>query len=154
MGLYDYSPYITTGSALDPPSATEPITVIVTDIELFHPFVSPTTTITLKRPNLGNIRANHYRKVLNTSRALDLKLHRPQSWPKYTILRYNFTNLSITMRDDLFAFLQASLGQEIGLRDFESRTWRGIITNPDAQLFQINRCHFGITLDFEVQLVP
>lgn len=152
MSYGTYSPFITAGGTLTPPSAAEPSIVIVNDIELFHPFNTPTTTITLKRPNLGNIDGIHFRKVLNRSRALDLKLHRPQSWPKYHLLRYNFTNLSISMRDDLLTFMTNTLGQEIGLRDFESRTWRGLIVNPDAQLFQVNRCHYAITLDFEVTL--
>lgn len=152
MGLHDYSPFITSGGTLTPPSATEPTITIVNDIELFYPFVSPTTTITLKRPGLGNLNAEHYRRVLNRSRSLDLKLNSPQGWPKYTFLRYNFTNLSITMRDSLLLFMSDTLGKEIGLRDFESRTWRGLIVNPDAQMFQVNRCHYAITLDFEVQL--
>lgn len=153
MPFCEYDPFITSGGTLTPPDLTGPTIDYVTDqnIQLTFPFVSPTLTVVLKRPSFNDIRAVKRRRIVNRARGLELNILREQDWPRFTIIRYSFDNLSQDMADDLETFLATSTAKEIGLRDYEGRNWKGIITNPDASFTQTNNCYFATTLDFEVQ---
>ena len=54
----------------------------------------------------------------------------------------------------LLAFLDAHLGEEIGCSTGKRRYWKGVITTPTEPVVQDGRDSFSASLEFEGELVP
>ena len=82
-----------------------------------------------------------------------LDLFRDESWPKSQRLIYSFNELKDTQRADLLTFLIRSIGQQVGILDFESRQWQGVILTPSNAISEPRSGGFSFSLDFEGELV-
>lgn len=148
--LCHYDPQINPGSPLTPIPSTPTVLTPRNSIVLTFPVVSPTTTITLRNPNLGNSEISQMKRVVNTTRGNTVRWYRPQNWPKARMRAYTFTGISRTLADSLIAFLYASAGKPVGLLDYESQQWTGLITNPDTVITEaLQDCGYTFELRFE-----
>lgn len=124
-----------------------------TGIVLTYPFESPQFTITLRKPNFGNLERLEFTRINRESRGGSLIVFRDSFWPRSERQSYQFSALGQNDIDHLFDFLAVSLGKEIGLLDHENRQWKGIILTPDADTAEQGRGSFVAQFDFEGELV-
>jgi hypothetical protein len=59
--------------------------------------------------------------------------------------------LTETQIDELQTFLQATVGQEIGITDWEGRLWSGVIVDPDEVATQDSKGERGWTVSFQFE---
>lgn len=90
-------------------------------ITLTYPYVSPTNTYIIKRPEFNNKERDSFNKIIRETRGGTLKIGRESTWPKTQSLEVAFPILCPDDSNSLFTFLQVSLGKEIGLLDYLSR---------------------------------
>lgn len=135
------------------PSVISPTLVRRATTVLTWPYTSPSLTVELRNPNFDNIEQFEFRRINRRTKGGELDLFRDETWPKVKRLQMSFTWLSDTQRVDLFNFLQKSVGQEIGLLDFESRQWKGFILTPTSAISEPKRNGHAVALEFEGELV-
>lgn len=149
----DYSPGISEDIYDYPaPSPITPTLIRRHTTVLTWPYNSPLLTVELRNPNFDNVEQFEFRRINRRTRGGDLDLYRDENWPKVKRLIYSFTYLSETNRADLFKFLQRSLGTEIGILDFESRQWHGLLLTPANAISEPKRNGFSFSLEFEGEL--
>lgn len=149
-----YSPGIGAGSFdYTPPPVVSPTLVRRTTTVLTWPYTSPILTLELRNPNFDNTEQFEFRRINRRTKGGELDLFRDEDWPKVERVLMSFTWLSDTQRADLFYFLQKSLGQEIGLLDFESRQWKGFILTPTSAISEPKQHGHSVSLEFEGELV-
>lgn len=155
MDKNTYSPQISPGnSVLTPPPAIGPLFVKSSTITFTFPVVSPTTTLVLRSPELGNKESLRLRRINRTTRSNSLKIFNNRSWPRDHILSISISGLEKSEVDSLIAFVNESLGQDIGYLDYESRQWVGIITNPKAVVTDLTKsCNFNADIEFMGEVV-
>lgn len=142
----DYRPGSTT--VMTPPTLVARSTIVLT-----WPYVSPTLTLTIRNPEFRNTHRSVRKRIYRTTRGGTIKAYRNTTWPVTEELQYEFKGLSEASKVALVTFLKSSLGQEIGLLDFETRQWRGIIVQPDSEISQqFELCGYGFTLNFDGSL--
>lgn len=148
-----YSPMIGSysGSDYTPPPASGPVLGTGT-LTLTYPYSSPTTTLVLRNPEFGNSDKLTYNRLNQTTRGGTLTVFADPQWPKFKTRSFHVTGLSDAMADSLLQFLEDSLGQEIGLLDWEGRQWHGLITNPDTAISHEGDCDHSASIDFEGDL--
>ena len=150
-----YSPQISPGNnALTPISATQPVLTPISTVIFSYPYVSPTTTVTLRTPRLGNTEALQLKRIVNVSRGNRVWILRNQNWPKMAIHNLEFVLIAESVINTLKTFLLASLGKEVGYLDYESRQWKGIITNPNEAIEEQVQggCGYTVRIIFEGEL--
>lgn len=148
-----YTPGVGEGdSGYTPPPTAPPILVRRESTVLTWPYTAPTLSVELRNPNFDNVEQFEFRRINRRTRGGTLDLYRDESWPKLKRLIYSFSWLSDSQRVDLLDFLNRSLGQEIGILDFESRQWRGVILTPSSAISEPKRNGHSITLEFEGEL--
>lgn len=146
-----YSPFIGENASGKAPPATASIGDGT--LTLTFPYVSPSITLTLRNPDFRDERATTFSRVVRDTRGGKLIVYSDPTWPKATTLKLSLSSLSSGKAADLLDFLQASLGKEIGLLDHLGRQWRGVITQPDAEMPHPSRGGRAIDLIFEGELV-
>jgi len=120
---------------------------------LTWPYAAPTLTVEIPAPEFNNQEKYNVRRVNRKSRGGTLDIFRDDSWPSVRNFDFQFEWLSDDQRVDILNFLDVSLGEEIGMLDFESRQWRGIILTPSSELADAGPCKHGVDLSFEGELV-
>lgn len=149
-----YNPFISDGNGdITPPSSTEPSLTQVNQVRLTWPYSSPTLTIDLRSPELGNEFQTHQNRISRKSRGGSLIIYKDSIWPEFKVLTMSFDNKCGQDFSTVLDFLKQSLGQEIGLLDYESRQWKGIIRNPDTAIGREGPNDFNFNLEFEGELV-
>ena len=152
VNFCDYTPGIGAGSFdIAPPTHISPTLLRRSTTVLTWPYSAPTFTLELRNPNLDNVEQFNFQRINRRTLGGQLDLYRDEDWPKNKKLIYSFSALSTLQREGLFVFLIKSLGQEVGILDFESRQWRGLILTPSSQVSQ-PREH-NVSLEFEGELV-
>jgi hypothetical protein len=150
----DYTPGIGEGSLnYTPPSPIAPTLIRRSTTVLTYPYASPLSTIALRNPNFDNVTQLEFRRINRRTKGGSLDLYRDESWPKTKRLIYTFTWLSELQRNQLLSFFNSSLGSEIGILDFESRQWRGIILTPTSTITEPKASGFNASFEFEGELV-
>lgn len=146
----EYAPFVgsSTDATYTPPSTTEP-TLTRTDLTLTYPFVAPTTTLVLRNPEFNDKDRLSFTRINRTTRGGTLIVFSDPKWPKTQTLALQIDNLSQKQAADVLAFLRQSLGQEIGLLDWDNRQWRGLVTTPDAQITHVRKNDRSIAFEFE-----
>jgi hypothetical protein len=153
VNFCDYAPGIGAGSLnYTPPSPIAPTLVRRGTTVLTHPYTSPLTTVPLRNPNFDNVTQLEFRRINRRTKGGSLDLYRDETWPKVTRLIYTFTWLSELQKNQLLAFLNSSLGAEIGILDFESRQWRGVILTPSSAVSEPKVNGFSASFEFEGEL--
>jgi hypothetical protein len=123
-------------------------------LTLTHPRVSPTLTLTLKNPDFGNTDVLRFTKVDRVTRGGDRKIFSDLGWgstQSFELTVSNICDTTVTI-DNILDFLNTSLGEEIGLLDWEGRNWKGIIIAPETEVTPTVTGH-SLQLVFEGELV-
>jgi len=140
-----YAPILSDGSPMSP---TLPTLTRQNYITLTYPYVSPTFTVHLRSPKLGDERRLATTWVRERSRSGELIGFADPSWPKTETVSLQFEALSEDQATDLLAMAHESLGEEIGYLDYDGRQWRGIITTPTAEILQLGRgCRYAGSIE-------
>jgi hypothetical protein len=148
-----YTPFVGSGSGeYTPPSVIVP-TLASQTLTLTYPYVTPTTTLVLRNPNFANKDRLTFNRVNRETRGGTLIVFADTKWPKIQQLTLEIDALSSQQALNILTFLQDSLGQEIGLLDWENRQWRGIITNPETDIVHSARNARSVVIEFEGELV-
>jgi hypothetical protein len=159
--ICDYSPFV--GTSSDPNAPTPPsetidglMPVIEAPFQLVYPAdgSAVTDSVTLKTPNLGNLDRLAFNRVLRETRGGTLIVFADPIWPKIQTLVLSFSGLKQTEAMAVLTFIEAHLGLEIGLIDWEHRFWKGVIINPDTPIIQDGRDSFTVSLEFQGELDP
>lgn len=111
---------------------------------------NPTESLTLRTPNFGDRDRNQSNRINRESRGGSLTVFRDPKWPSQRTLVMDFSAIKDSEVDDLLLFLENTLGQKIGFRDWQGRQWAGIIVTPDAALTRTGRDRNDIALELEV----
>lgn len=145
-----YAPFIGATADLDvvTPPPTQP-TLTGGTLTLTWPFVSPSLTVVLRNPEYDNKFQYQPTRINRETRGGTLIIFADPVWPKLKKLEFTVTYLQGIQMQNLQAFLLASIGQSIGLRDWEGQQWEGVILNPDAEISNAQRGNWSIGLQFE-----
>ncbi|KKM96678.1 hypothetical protein LCGC14_1175720 [marine sediment metagenome] len=154
----NYTPGIGAGSFdYTPPSVVAPTLVRRSTTVFTWPYTIPVLTLGLRNPDMDNVEQFESTRINRRTRGGTLDLFRDESWPKVQRLIFSFSWLceeTRKQRSGLFEFLERSIGQEIGILDFESRQWRGVILTPSTAISEPKFNGFAVSLQFEGELVP
>jgi len=156
--LWVYHPFVGSGPDTNPdPPESElegPIPGIVDPFKLVYPSIGPfTDTLILRAPNLGNKDRLQMNRVSRETRGGTLVVFADPIWPKVQTLVLNFSGLMETEASGLHIFMDAHLGMEIGVLDWEHRYWRGIITKLDDPIVQDGPgCKYSVGFEFEGEM--
>jgi len=147
-----YTPFV--GSTDDPDAPAPPLTDVptlerVAGIQLYWPIDAPTMTVTLRGPELDNKDRLRFQRINRETRGGTLVVFADTIWPKVQQLTLEFTGLEENEAQSLLSFIAATLGKEIGLRDWENRHWAGVITSPDEPIIRNGRHNISTALEFE-----
>jgi hypothetical protein len=153
-----YHPFLGFGSTDNP---TPPNSILTgTNLTVTAPFqfVWPSTGtvtdwITLRAPEFGNKDKLTFNRVNRETRGGSLIVYANPMWPKTQTLALTFTGLKQTEVQDLLDFLNDHLGVEIGLIDWETRYWRGIITTTTNPVIEDSFDNYTVNLEFEGELI-
>lgn len=128
----EYSPFVGEGGVVP---TTPPVLGSAT-LTLTHPRVAPTLTLTLKNPEFGNADVIRFTKIDRLTRGGDRKFFSDSGWGKTQSFELDVVNVCETTAtiDEILEFLNTSLGEEIGLLDWENRQWKGIIVAPETDV--------------------
>lgn len=124
-----------------------------TNVEFFYPTgpsCAATNSITLRTPNFGDRDRNQYNRINRESRGGSLTVYRDPQWPKIRTLVMDFSGIKDSEVDGIIEFLEDTLGQQIAFRDWNSRVWYGLITNPDSAITRTGTNRNDIALEMEV----
>jgi hypothetical protein len=154
--LQKYHPFVGAGEAgsLMPPPVMPPEGTVAA-FRLFYPATGVVTdSVTLRAPNFGNKDRLSFQRILRETRGGTLVVFADPIWPKIQTLVLTFSGLQTLQAQQLLSFLDAHLGEEVGLLDWEGRCWRGVITTPAEPVVQDSRDSYSASLEFEGELVP
>jgi hypothetical protein len=124
-------------------------------ITLQHPYTSPTTTLTLPNPDLGNIEALNLKTTMQF--AMDGTIRTNVHGPSNKKLSYTISTIeeatcgSVTKEEmtNLISFIEAAGGDYIKLTDWNSDVWQVKIVTPIAEFVQYARDFHRVALEFE-----
>jgi hypothetical protein len=156
--LYVYHPFVGTGTGdvPDPPPVEleGPIPGITDPFKLVYPTTWPfSDTLILRAPNLGNRDRLQMNRISRETRGGTLVVFADPIWPKIQTLVLDFSGLTWTEASGLYTFMDAHLGLEIGVLDWEHRFWRGVITKLDDPIVQDGKgCKYSAGFEFEGEL--
>lgn len=149
----EYAPYIgSSGDTSYPEVSTTPPTLGTGVFTLTYPRVTPTSTLVLKSPVFGNTDTLRFTKLDRRTRGGDRKIFSDLDWGQTQSFELVVENICSPVIDDILDFLNASVGKEIGLQDWENRDWAGVIFAPDTEVIpQIGG--WSVRIVFEGELV-
>jgi len=147
-----YTPFV--GSTDDPnapapPSTTVPTLERVEGVQLYWPVNVPTMTVTLRGPELDNKDRLRFQRINRETRGGTLIVFADPIWPKVQQLTLEFVGLEENEAQSLLTFIRATLGKEVGLRDWENRHWAGVIVSPDEPIIRNGPQNISTALEFE-----
>ena len=147
-----YTPFV--GSTDDPnapapPSTTVPTLERVEGVQLYWPLDAPTMTVTLRGPELDNADRLRFQRINRETRGGTLIVFADPIWPKLQQLTLEFIGLEEDEAQSLLTFIGATLGKEIGLRDWENRHWAGVIVSPGEAIIRNGPHNISTALEFE-----
>lgn len=156
--LCDYSPFIGTNSdpnAPAPPPATLPAPNtpgFVKGIQLRHPSGgSPTDVVNIDHTsmNIGDIDRIEFDRIIRETRGGTLEVFADPIWPKTEKLLFTVSNVKAGYSQLVIDFIEAHVGQEIGLLTHEGRLWSGVVMNPSESVVQDGKDRYTINIEFE-----
>lgn len=122
-------------------------------LQLMYPADTPTTTITLCVPNLGDIRRRDFQRINRRSRGNDLIVYRDPAWVVSDHITLLIDKLTMGQKNLLINFLEYTTGLYIGMRDYEGNIWKGFIMNPNVPIQQVGTCRFTCELQFSGSVI-
>jgi hypothetical protein len=115
-----------------------------------YPYVTPTITVQVPNPNLGDAQQNDHPASLGI--AMSARVYTYISTPERRRLLLTFSKLSLTKMTDLKNLIYHSANGEVGYLDHETRQWHGFIMNDPFE-DQAGKSHQVITIEFEGTIV-
>lgn len=157
-GMKQYTPFqgeTTIASDFVPPRDTlQDPQGDTSNFSLYTPYLGVATSkVTLRKPELDNRDRNAYTRINEETRGGRLVVYSDPMWPHVRTLAVTIIGLSESDVDALHDFMESTLGQEIGLTDWEGRLWKGVITNPNEAATQDGRDRWTVTFEFEGELL-
>ncbi len=149
-----YDPSI--GSSTDstnpvPRPLSSPFTISrQTTITLAHPWTTPTNTITMRVPELGNKNIVEVQRINRKTRGGTLIVWSDPQWPKNEKLVIEIKAMTEAKATELKVFIALTLGQEFGYTDWENNTYKVVLLNPDTAIQRDGTCKVSANLEFEV----
>lgn len=123
-------------------------------LSLYTPAVGlKTSEVILRAPELDNRDRSAYNRVSRETLGGRIVVYADSMWPKVRTLALTIIGLKRTQVDELQTFIMSTVGQEIGLTDWEGRMWKGYITNPDESATQDGRKSWTVIIEFEGELL-
>lgn len=148
-----YTPFVGATGDTDYPPPTQIVPTLGTaTLTLTYPYVGPTQTLVLRNPAFQDRDRLSFSRINRETRGGTLILFSDPKWPKTQTLVLQVDGLKQSQVAELLTFLEDSLGQEIGLLDWEGRSWRGIIVNPDTPITHVSRQDRSVELQFQGEL--
>ncbi len=153
--LCTYSPFIGNSSSIDvlPPLATGPVIVEYDNVQLSYPLNSPTDTLTLRGPELGNQNNLNFQRINRETRGGTLTIYADPIWPKMETMILEFYGLSEINSQDALTFIATSLGKIIRIRDWEGQLWSGVIVSNNPIIRNGKGCSNSISMTIEVNKI-
>jgi hypothetical protein len=154
FSLCTYSPFV--GSTTDPAAPqnilkNQPvIDPARRGVTFFYPWSSPTVTLNLRGPDLGNRNRLEFQRINRETRGGTLVIWADPMWPKNERLVLNFSGLTEAEGQSTLAFITQSLGKEIGFTDWEGNTIHGVIMTPSEPLVRDGRRSLSLGLEIEI----
>jgi hypothetical protein len=154
-----YHPFVGDGPSGAPAPPAGALTGLMPEIAVPFQLVYPATgtvtdACTLRAPNLGNKDRLSFNRVNRETRGGTLVVFADPRWPKTHTLALNFSGLCRDEGQTLLAFLSNHLGQEIGLIDWETRYWRGVVVTTTDPVVEDSPGRFTASFEFEGELEP
>lgn len=115
---------------------TPPVFARQSHVEFAYPYTSPTLTILMRTPALGDVERISQTRIMVETRGGDLIAYRDPTWPEDNELALTFTGITTVERNNLKNFIQQSLGKEFKYTDHLGQVWRAILTNPEVEFVQ------------------
>jgi hypothetical protein len=112
-----------------------------------------TDEVILRKPELDNRDRNAATRINNETRGGKLIVYSDPTWPKVRTLALTIVGLTEANVDEMHQFMEDTIGQEIGLTDWEGRLWQGFITNPNEAATQDGRQMWTVTFEFEGEML-
>lgn len=147
-----YDPILVQGSDPDAPTAptaAKPTFTYYDNVLLYYPTDTPTMSVQLRAPNMGDRDRIQNLRINRESRGGTLQVFADPTWPKVQTLVLSFTQIKESEATDLQDFFLSTLGLTVGLRDWEGNVWHGVVVNPDEPLVRSRRGLFDITFEFD-----
>ncbi len=153
--LCTYSPFIGNSSSIDvlPPNPIGPTLIEYDNVQLSYPLNSPTDTLTLRGPELGNQNNLNFQRINRETRGGTLIIFADPIWPKMETMILEFYGLSEADSQDALTFVATSLGKTIRVRDWEGQLWSGVIVSNDPIIRNSKGCSNSITMTIEVNKI-
>jgi hypothetical protein len=124
------------------------------NFSLYTPYLGVASSkVTLRKPELDNRDRNAYSRVSQETRGGKMIVYADPTWPKVRTLAVTIIGLTETQVDEFQDFMQATVGQEIGLTDWEGRLWKGFIRNPNEPAIQDGRNMWTVSFEFEGEML-
>jgi len=113
-----------------------------------HPTTSPTLTVTLPSPELGDTEAPSYGNVFGANRNNELLNVYDADHPTTRMRVWRIRKLTKALRDELQNFIQQTAGDAIKVTHYDgSTTFNALITNEDVEYIVIkDDCNYETTL--------
>jgi hypothetical protein len=149
----NYSPFQGEGAA--PREALQDPQGSLSDrLSLYQPAIGARSSeLILRAPEMDNRDRNAYNRVQGETRGGKLRIYRDPTWPAVRTLAVTIIGLTEAQVDEYQTFVANTLGQKIGLTDWEGRLWEGIITNPDEDATQDGKARWTVTFEFEGEML-
>jgi hypothetical protein len=124
------------------------------NFSLYRPYLGVATEeVTLRKPEMDNRDRNAYTRISEETRGGKLIVYADPDWPKVRTLAVTVVGLTETKVDELQTFMQATVGEEIGITDWEGRLWKGFITNPNEPATQDGKAMWTISFEFQGEIL-
>ncbi len=120
------------------------------DITLEYPWTSPTNSITLRVPELGNRNIVELQRINRRTRGGTLIVWSDPQWPKNEHFVIDIKALTEAKSTELKAFIVLTIGKEIGYTDWENNKYKAVLLNPDTAIKRDGICKMSANLEFEV----
>lgn len=136
------------------PPATKPTTPYdaTTDrLVLYYPSIDAIARqVTLRAPEFQDRDRNSYTRVTRETRGGSLVVYADPEWPSLRNVAVTVQGLTANEADDYIAFMYATLGKKIQVRDWEGGLWEGVIINPENPVTQDGPgCKYTISFELE-----
>jgi hypothetical protein len=116
-----------------------------------YPTTSPTDTLTLPNPKIGNSRSLNINSRFQM--AMSGKTYSYIKTPVTQKLFMVFDNLTATHITNILAFIKDFGYKTLRLTNWDSVSWDGKITNNPLEMIKPNKGFFSMALEFEGEVV-
>jgi hypothetical protein len=115
-------------------------------VRLTYPYTSPTITLDLPNPILGD--ARQIEELFSLDYSASGRIYTYKKATNMTKLLLTFQNLTFTQIADLKLFIYKAVNNYSGYKNHRNVQYKGIFINDPFERDQLHRHYAGITLEF------